>query len=210
MVEDQTKQQRQGQVEITTAFLSAALNSDPTAGKDFQMRVATQEPLTRALGLLVLRSAGYDISSILKPLSEEEQGKFTSLPQLQDPFVLTPTQDLFQHLDMMWAVFGATGQFKPVQTIASMLSWRSDYEEFDKMRKSKNHPTSLTPSIVRGVVYTAAGWSLRSFQRNDPLAADYIDYLSASSDTPESIKSELRGLWNNPAFQQAGGGQGSK
>lgn len=210
IVEDQPKQQRQGQVEIVTAFLSAALNSDPTAGKDFQMRVATQEPLTRALGLLVLRSAGYDISSILKPLSAEEQEKFTSLPQLQDPFDLTPTQDLFQHLDMMWAVFGATGQFKPVQTIASMLSWRSDYEEFDKMRKSKNHPTGLTPSIVRGVVYTAAGWSLRSFERNDPLAADYIDYLSASSDTPESIKSELRGLWNNPAFQRAGGGQGSQ
>jgi hypothetical protein len=210
VVEDQTKQPRQGQVEIITAFLSAALNSDPTAGKDFQTRLTTQEPLTRALGLLVLRSAGYDISGAFKALSTEEQEKFTSLPQLQDPFDLTPTQDLFQHLDMMWMVFGATGQLKPLQTIASTLSWRSDYEEFDKMRKSKNHPTSLTPSIVRGVVYTAAGWSLRSFQRNDPLAADYIDYILASPDTLELVKSELRGLWNNPAFQQAGGGQSSE
>ncbi|HVM92429.1 MAG TPA: hypothetical protein VMT67_06430 [Terriglobales bacterium] len=210
LVEDQTKQSRQGQVEIVTAFLSAALNSDPTAARDFQMRLATREPLTRALGLLTLRSAGYDVSGSLKALSAAEQEKFNSLPQLQDPFDLTPTQDLFQHLDMMWMVFGATGQFKPVQTIASTLAWRSDYEEFDKMRKSKIHPTSLTPSIVRGVTYTAAGWSLRSFQRNDPLAADYVDYLLTSSDTPEPVKAELRGLWRNPAFQQAGGGEKSQ
>src|SRR5262249_47921356 len=137
--------------------------------------------------------------------SPEEQEKVASLPRLQNPFDLTPTQDLFQHLDMMWAVFGATGQFKPVQTIASTLSWRSDYEQFEKMRKSKDRPSGLTPSIVRGVVYTAAGWTLKSFQRNDPLAADYIDYMLASQETPESIKSELRGLWNNPAFQHAGG-----
>ena len=205
LVEDQTKQPRQGQVEILAAFLSAALKSDSTAAKDFQMRLAAQEPLTRALGLLMLHSAGYDVSGPLKALSAVEQEKFNSLPQLQDPFDLTPTQDLFQHLDMMWMVFGATGQFKPVQTIASTLAWRSDYEEFDKMRKSKNHPTSLTPSIVRGVAYTAAGWSLRSFQRNDPLAADYIDYLLTSSDTPEPVKAELRGLYSNSAFRQAEG-----
>ncbi|HTF43353.1 MAG TPA: hypothetical protein VK641_05625, partial [Terriglobales bacterium] len=115
------------------------------------------------------------------------------------------TRELFQHLDMMWAVFGATGQFKPVETIASALNWRTDYEDFDKMRKTPNHPSTLTPSIVRGVVYTAAGWSLWSFQRNDPLVADYIDYLLASSDTPESVKSELTGLSSNPAFKGAGG-----
>lgn len=205
MVADQTQQPRQGQVEILTAFLRAAVNADPIAAKDFQMRISVQPPLTRALGLLVLRSAGYDISGVLNTLSAEEQQKFASLPQLQDPFDLTPTQDLFQHLDMMWAVLGATGQFKPVQTVASALNWRSDYEDFDKLRKTPNRPSTLTPSIIRGVTYTAAGWSLRSFQQNDPLAADYIDYLLASEDTPPSVKSELRGLWSNPAFQRAGG-----
>jgi len=169
------------------------------------MRIAGQPPLTRALGLLVLRSAGYDVSSVLNTLSSEEQQKFLSLPPLQDPFDLTPTQELFQHLDMLWAVFGATGQFKPVETIASALSWRADYEDFDKLRKTPNHPSTLTPSIVRGVVYTAAGWSLRSFQRNDPLAADYIDYMRASPDTPQSVKSELTELSSNPAFKQPGG-----
>jgi hypothetical protein len=106
---------------------------------------------------------------------------------------------------MLWAVFGATGQFKPVETIVSALGWRTDYEEFDKLRKTPTHSSTLTPSIVRGVVYTAAGWSLWSFQRNDPLVTDYIDYLLASTDTPKSIKSELNSLSSNPAFKRARG-----
>jgi hypothetical protein len=205
LVADQTRQSREGQVEIFAAFLSAAANADPIAAQDFRTRIATQPPLTRALGLLILRSAGCDISSVLAAMSPQEQQKFLSLPQLQDPFDLTPTQELFQHLDMMWGVFGATGQLSPVKTIASTLDWRADYEDFDKLRKSPNHPSNLTPSIVRGVVYTAAGWSLRSFQRTDPLVADYIDYLLASSDTPRSVKSELTGLSTNPAFKNPGG-----
>jgi hypothetical protein len=205
LVADQTQHPREGQAEIMSAFLSAAAKADPIAAQDFQTRIAAQPPLTRALGLLILRSAGYDISSVLNALGAEDQQKFRSLTPLQDPYDLTPTRDLFQHLDMMWAAFGATGEFKPVKTIASTLSWRSDYDDFDKLRKTPNHPSTLTPSIVRGVTYTAAGWSLWSFQRNDPLVADYIDYLLASSDTPEAVKSELRGLPTNPAFKRAGG-----
>jgi hypothetical protein len=202
MVANQTQSSSGGQAEILAAFLSAALNSAPSAAQDFQRRIAAQPPLTRAFGLLILRSAGYDIGSVLNTLSPEEQQKFLSLSPLQDPFDLTPTQQLFQHLDMMWAVFGATGQFKPVNTIASALSWRADYEDFDKLRKTPNHPSTLTPSIVRGVVYTAAGWSLSSFQSNDPLVADYIDYMRASPDTPQSVKLELAGLASNPAFKR--------
>ena len=204
MLADQTQHPRQGQAEILAAFLSAAANSDPIAAQDFRTRIAAQPPLTRAFGLLVLRSADCDISGVLSALSTEEQKKFLSLSPLQDPFDLTPTRDLFQHLDLMWAVFGATGQFKPVKTIASALGWRADYEEFDKLRKTPNHPSTLTPSIVRGVVYMAAGWSLGSFQRTDPLVADYIDYLLASPDTPESVKSELTGLSSNAAFKRTG------
>jgi hypothetical protein len=205
LVSDQTQHPREGQAEIMSAFLSAAAEAAPNAAQDFRTRVAAQPRLTRALGLLILRSAGYDISSVLNTLSAEDQQKFLSLTPLQDPYDLTPTSDLFHHLDMMWAVFGATGEFKPVKTIASALNWRGDYEDFDKLRKTPNHPSTMTPSIVRGVSYTAAGWSLWSFQRNDPLVADYIDYLLASRDTPESVKSELRGLSNNPAFKRAGG-----
>jgi hypothetical protein len=202
---DQTQHAREGQLEIMAAFLSAAASSDPIAAQDFQTRIAIQPPRIRALGLLILRSAGYDISGVLDKLSADDQQKFLSITPLQDPYDLSPTRDLFQHLDMLWAVFGATGQFKPVKTVAGALSWRSDYEDFDKLRKTPNHSSILTPSIVRGVTYTAAGWSMWSFQRNDPLVADYIDYMLASSDIPDAVKSELMNLSSNPAFKKAGG-----
>jgi hypothetical protein len=205
IVADQTQHSREGQAEIMASFLSAAAKADPIAAQDFRTRLALQPPLTRALGLLMLRSAGYDISSVLNTLSAEDQQNFLSIPPLQDPYDFAPTRELFQHLDMLWAEFGATGQFKPVKTIASALNWRTDYEDFQKLKKIPNHPSTLTPSIVRGVTYTAAGWSLWSFQRTDPLVADYIDYMLASSDTPEGVKSELTGLSTNPAFKQAGG-----
>jgi len=205
MFAEQTQHSTAGQAEIVAAFLSAALRSEPIAAQDFQTRVSVRPPMFRALSLLVLRSAGYDITSVLNAMGEDEKKKFLEISPLEDPFDLAPTQALFQHLDMMWAVFGAAGQLKPVQTIASVLSWRADYEDFDKLRKTPNHSSTLTPSIVRGVTYTAAGWSLWSFQRNDPLVADYIEYLLASPDTPASVKSELKGLATNPAFKKAGG-----
>ncbi|MFZ3244941.1 MAG: hypothetical protein WBD54_15730, partial [Candidatus Acidiferrales bacterium] len=185
-------------------FLAAALKSNPVAAEDFLMRVRTQPPLTRAFGLLAARSAGYDISGVLNTLSAQEQEKFHSLPALADPYDLTPSRELFEHLDMLWAVFGATGQFKPVQTISTALDWRTDYEDFEKLRETPNHSSALTPSIVRAVVYSAAGWSLLSFQRSDPLVADYIQFLRASKDTSKSVKSELADLSNNPAFKRPG------
>lgn len=205
LIAQMTEHPHPGVAEDVAAFLSAALKADPVAAKDFLARIAVQPPLTRSFGLLVLRSAGYDISNVLNTFSTQERQKFLSLPPLADPFDLTPTQALFGHLDLMWSTFGATGDFEPVRTIASTLSWRADYDDFEKLRTSSNHPTTLTPSIVRGVTYTAAGWSLSTFQRNDPLVADYIDYMLASPDFSPAIKSELSGLSSNPAFKRANG-----
>ena len=58
-------------------------------------------------------------------------------------------------------------------------------------------------STVRGLTYVAAGWSLSSFQANDPLVADYIDYMLASPDVAEPVKTELKGLQTNPVFHGA-------
>lgn len=202
-IAEQTAHPESNFIEIFAAFQCAALKADPVAAKDFMARITTEPPLARGFGLLILRSAGYDLTSALKTMSPEEQEKATSLPPLDDPYDLTPTQAVFTHLDLMWSTFGATGQFEPVKTIASTLSWRPDYDEFDKARKAPDHHLTLTPSTVRGVAYTAAGWSLGSFQRNDPLVADYIEYLLASPDTSPVVKAELNGLSTNPAFQQS-------
>jgi hypothetical protein len=201
----QTANPKSDLIENAAAFLSAALKADPVATQDFLARIANQPPLTRGLGLTILRSSGYDISTVVKTLAPDDQEKIQSMPPLSDPYDLTPNGALFHHLDLMWSTFGATGQFQPVKTIASALAWRSDYVDFDKMRKSGAHISELTPSISRGLAYMAAGWSMSSFQRTDPLAADYIEYMLASPDTPPAVKSELTGLATNPAFQQTNG-----
>jgi hypothetical protein len=189
-------------IENVAAFLTAALKADPVAAKDFLARIATEPPMTRSLGLLIVRSAGYDINSVLNTLSAEAQQKFQTIHPLADPYDLSPNSTLFHHLDLMWSTFGATGQFKPIKTIASTLAWRSDYDDFDKMRKSGTHISELTPSIARGLAYMAAGWSMGSFQRTGPLVADYIEYMLASPEIPESVKTELKGLQTNPAFRE--------
>jgi len=204
-IDAESKAAQKGKLEISAAFFAAAVGAEPVAAKDFQSRLSSQPPMVSALGLLILRAGGVDISGNLNAMSDEERNKFLSLEPLQDPFDLAPTGALFTHLDMLWATFGATGELKPLKAVAGALAWKSDYEDFDKLRKSPNHPSTLTPSIVRGVTYTAAGWSLYSFQRNDPLAADYIQYLLASSEMPQSIKDELSQLSTDPAFKQAGG-----
>jgi hypothetical protein len=201
LIAQQTEHPHPGLPEEFAAFLSAALKADPVAAKDFLARIASQPSLTRAFGLLALRAAGYDISNVIGAMNANDRQKFQSIPPLDDPFDLTPTQALFGHFDLMWLVFGANGQFKPVQTIVGTLAWQPDYEEFQKERNAPGNHLTLTPTIVRGVAYTAAGWSLGSFQRNDPLVADYIEFLLASPDVSGQIKTELRGLFSNPAFK---------
>jgi hypothetical protein len=103
---------------------------------------------------------------------------------------------------MLWGIFMTTGDFAPLQQIANALKWRADYNDFDVARKSANPPKQWTPAIGRAVGYMAAGWSIGSFQRTDPLAADYIEFMIASPDTSQYVKTELRDLSTNPAFKQ--------
>jgi hypothetical protein len=185
-----------------SAFFVAALKADPIAAKDFLARMPAQTPLTRAVGLAALRAAGYDISSVVKTLSASEQDRLNSVPPMPDPYALAQTAQIGAQLDMLWVTFGATGQFEPVKTIAGTVAWRSDYEDFDKMRKSGTHPSEVTPGLARALGYMAAGWSMGSFQRTDPLVADYIEFMLASPDISPAVKAELSGLATNPAFKR--------
>lgn len=203
-ISQQTAQPHEGQFEILTAFLSAAWKADRAAASFALEQVPALPPIDRAVALLALRSAGYDIGPALTRQSAADQEKFRSLPNLPDPFDQTPDQGLFSRLDMRWAIFGATGQMEAVRAVAGALAWRTDYDEFDKIRRSGKGAGGLTPSIARGVTYMAAGWSLNSLQRQDPLVADYIEWLRASPGTPETVRSELSGLKTNKAFQRNG------
>ena len=199
---DAKLQSTQGVPESTIAFIAAALKTNPTAAKDFMARVSSENGFARAVGLLALRRAGYDTANILEKLGPQERTKIENLPQLPDPSDLTGDANSATRLDMSWGEFGATGALAPLQNVTRRLAWRADYEDFEKLLKTPNHSTEWTPAIMRAVTYASAGWALGSFQRTDPLAADYIEYMIAAPDTPPDIKSELKGLSTNPAFKQ--------
>jgi hypothetical protein len=192
-----------GTTQGTGAFFSAALKAAPEAARDFMSRVSSQTGFTQAFGLLVLQNAGYDIDPLLNAMSDEDRQKFGKRPVFPDPYDFSAAgRDLPTRLDMLWGIFGATGHYESMRQIASALAWRSDFDDFDKMRKTGQRPSELTPSIMRGVSYGAAGWSLSSFQRTDPLAADYIEFMQASPEVPQGVKAELKGLSTNPAFRR--------
>jgi len=190
------------------ALLSAALMGDPAAAKDFLARVATRGECPRYLGLLGLLMGGYDITPALQSMNEGDRQVFQLLlqqrPELPDPYKFDSPAEIPAKFDMLWAMFCSTGQFAPIQKIASGLVWRSDWEDFDKARKSKKQFKEWTPAIGRAMAYSVSGWSIGSFQQSDPLAADYIDFMIASPDTPDAVKTELKGLLTNPAFKREG------
>ena len=198
---DQKDRENRGTPESTAAFIGSALKNNPLAAKDFMNRVSTQTGFTRGFGLMTLLFAGYDIDPALQKMSEDDRKKFAGHPNLPDPDAMSADGENATRLDMLWGVFMATGQFAPIEKIAQTLAWRSDWDALNKLRSTPNHPTDWTPSIARAVTYGAAGWSLSSFQRTDPLAADFIQYMLASPDTPPNVKAELGGLSTNPAFQ---------
>jgi hypothetical protein len=182
-------------------FFVAALKASPSAANDLLQMLPTEGRSVRVYSIPLLSEAGYATGPLLGAFKEDERTVITSF-HLPDPFDLKPDRTLPNRMDMLWAVFFATGRIEPVRTVASMLAWRTDYDKFVQMQKSSQKPTELTDSIMRGVVYTAAGWSLNALSRNDGLVADYVDALKASSDTPLAVKTELANLFTNPAFTQ--------
>jgi len=198
---DKNLRSQTGSLETTATFISSGLKANPAAAHDFMTRIAAQSGFTRAFGLLILLNSGDDVDPVLKTMSDADQKMFANHPVLPDPFDLTHVEDIGTRLDMLWSIFMSTGQLAPMQKIASTFAWRNDWEEFDKARKSANPPKEWTSAIGRAVGYGAAGWAMGSFQRTDPLAADYIEFMIASPDTPDPVKAELKMLQFDPAFK---------
>ncbi len=180
-------------------FFVEALKTSPAAAQELIHKLPTEDRSVQIYSIPLLSEAGYDTASLLGPFRDDEKTLITAI-HLPDPYDLKPDQALPGKMDMLWAIFFATGRLKPVRTIASMLAWRADYDKFEEMRKSGRKPSAVTESIMRGVVYSGAGWSLNALSRNDGVIMDFIDALRASPDTPADVKAELASLYTNPAF----------
>jgi hypothetical protein len=180
-------------------FFAEALRASPVTAMEIIRALPKEDRSVRVYSIPLLGESGYDTASLLSGVSEDEKGATTSM-HLPDPFDLKPDRMLPSRMDMLWASFFATGRIEPVRAVASMLAWREDYEKLMAVQKSGQKPTELTESIMRGVLYSGAGWSLNALSRNDGVVADYIDALRASPDTSAQVKEELAHVHTNPAF----------
>lgn len=182
-------------------FFRAAFKQDAATVQGFGPGLAASAKPAKMCGLILMDKAGV---ALIEPptLSDDEKQRLAETPDLPDAYDSKPIEQLGAKQDFLWAEFSATGHLQPLSALVNELAWRSDYDAFDTMRKSGNKPGQLTDSIMRGVCYSAAGWSLGSFQMSDPLAADYLDAISANSSTPANIKDELAHLGTNPAFKR--------
>lgn len=201
---DQKISSDRSEVLIQAAFLGAALKADPAAAKDFMARIAARNECPQGLGMMALLMGGYNIDPVLDTMNAEDRQMFKEHSKLPDPYDFGSPAEAPTHFDMLWGIFTASGEFAPMRKIASALAWRPDWDDYVVARNSSHPPKAWTPSLGRALAYTAAGWSMNSFQHTDPLAADYIDFLIASPGTPDAIKAELKGLLTNPAFQRQG------
>lgn len=185
------------------AFFKAAFRHDGGTVQGFGPGLASAPKKTQMRALNLLAKAGVTLLE-RPPLTDEEKKSIAEAPDLPDAYDMKPTPELFTKLDFLWAEFSATGRLQPVNAIVSALAWHSDFDAFDAMRKAGKtpKPDELTEPLCRGLAYSAAGWALGSFQRSDPLAADYIEAISENPSTPANIKDELAHLGTNPAFQR--------
>lgn len=182
-------------------FVVSAMKRDPAVVARLGPQLAKADPQSQAMMVKLAAEAGIDmkIPFELSPMQKEFVAK---LPDLADAFHPVADIHIGEKQDMLWSMFLATGDRAPVDSIIGMLGWRADYEAFAKMREAHQEITELTPSIAHAVAYSAAGWSIGSFQRTDPLVADYIAATIADPKTPEAIRKELQSLDSNPAFKK--------
>ena len=182
-------------------FVISAMKRDPAVVARLGTQLATASPQAQAMMVKLAAEAGVEmkIPFELSPMQKEFVAK---MPDLADAFHPVADIHIGEAQDMLWSMFLATGDRAPVDSIIGMLGWRADYEAFAKMREAHQQITEVTPSIAHAVAYSAAGWSIGSFQRSDPLVADYIAATLADPKTPDAIKKELQSLDSNPAFKR--------
>ena len=123
---DQKISSEQSEVLIQASFLGAALKADRAAGKDFMARIAARNECPRGLGVMALLLGGYNIEPVLDTMSAEDRKMFKEHSEFPDPYDFSSPAETPTHFDMLWGIFTATGQFAPIQKIASGLVWRSD------------------------------------------------------------------------------------
>ncbi len=116
----------------------------------------------------------YNFDSLIKSLPDEEKDIYTSALENRLPDPYSSITDASQ-LDMLWAIFLASGSYEPVKKIVQTL----DYKDSKKNDK------------LKFIIYGAAEWSLKSNCSQHELVRDYCRYMLQKEQLSQTVRSEL-------------------
>lgn len=128
--------------------------------------------------IFMLQLLGYGGDSFFSQLENDMQAfaaRFASF-RLVEPLGV-PSEP--EQIDMLWAQFFATGNIEPVRKIINALNY-AEYRNLPSRYNLENVPSSERENLIKGYIFQAAEWSLRSNSKQHSLIAQYTEYLFLS------------------------------
>ena len=193
------------------AFFAYAFNADASARATVIAAYPQLEPAVQSALLWVLRLGGADVRAMFPTETAETLAPFKALapladprqlPQFHDPVDVQAAASIGQVMDRCWAGWMATGDQSYLRPLVDLLAGAGDYPSFEAWTKAKGGAKGLNAQVARGMTYQIAGWSIGSFERSDPLVADWLAYWQNDPATPDVVRREIGTLLTNPAFRR--------
>jgi hypothetical protein len=193
------------------AFFAFAFKANPAARAAAVEAYPTLDPETQPALLWVLRLGGADLSKLLPTLPADALASFNAVDPLPDPRRLLQFPDpvspqavreIGNAMDRCWAGWMATGDKSYLRELVGLLEGAADYPAYKSWQETRGGVKGLNARVARGLAYQIAGWSISSFQRTDPLVADWLQYWQSDPAVPEVTRREIAMLPTNPAFKR--------
>jgi hypothetical protein len=164
---------------VTATFFSAALKNDPEAQKKILYEISStgsQEAKEAFLHILWLINTPQSKELMLKAVeewqSEELKKTAEDLKNSSGPDILSePINDVL-HLDMLWAMFLATGDAHPVKKIISMLHLKKDGVGEEALLGAAAHWSLASNALQHRKVYEICKEAL---QNADPVTQKILE-----------------------------------
>ena len=192
-------------------FFVVAFKRNVAAQKAALDLLPSLDPTFQYTLLAVLRRGGTDITKYIHLLPAGGQNSLRSMdrdpdppaiPDFADPVSVASARELGATMDQCWGAWMASGDPVYLRTLVNLLARAQDYPAFQSWTATKGGAKGLNGRVLRGLSYQIAGWSIASFERTDPHAADWLAFWQSDPAVPESIRKEITSLPINPAFKR--------
>jgi hypothetical protein len=192
-------------------FFTAAYRENAGARSAAIAALPSLDMKTQFALLLVFRLGGQDIAGLATTLPQETLVGLKAVEPLKDPRKLPVFQDpvdveevrgVGNTMDECWGGWVATGDPSFLRVLVGLLAGAPDFPAYQNWTKVRGGAKGLNAQIARGLYYPIAGWSIGSFQRTDPLVADWLSLWENDQTLSPLVRKEISSLPGNPAFRR--------